>query len=99
MTIFITSDHHFNHANIIKYCARPYNTVQEMDFDMIERWNSVVQDRDQVYHLGDFMLGNWGTARSYLKQLKGKIYFIKGNHDNGWWSSLDPWQKLPPFTN
>ena len=97
MNIFFTSDHHFSHTNIIKYCARPYATVQEMDADMIDKWNSVVGDRDEVYHLGDFTLGNWGTAHSYLKKLKGRICFIQGNHDGAWWSALENRQKLPPI--
>lgn len=69
----------------------------EMDSDMIEKWNSVIKDKDEVYYLGDLTLGNWGTARSYLKQLKGRIKFIEGNHDKRWFPSLESNQKLPPI--
>lgn len=93
--IYFSSDHHFQHAKVIEYCKRPYSTQMEMDSDMIEKWNSVIKDKDEVYYLGDLTLGNWGTARSYLKQLKGKIKFIEGNHDKRWFSSLESSQKLP----
>ncbi len=95
--IYFSSDHHFNHANILKYTQRPFSSIQEMDSEMISKWNSVVKDRDEVYYLGDLTLGNWGTARSYLKQLKGRIKFIEGNHDKRWFSSLESNQKLPPI--
>lgn len=95
--IYFSSDHHFQHANIIQHCNRPYKTQVEMDLDLIEKWNSVVKEKDEVYYLGDFTLGNWATAWSYLKKLKGRKYFIKGNHDNNWYSSLDSHQKLPPI--
>lgn len=93
--IYFSSDHHFQHAKVIEYCKRPYSTQMAMDSDMIEKWNSVIKDKDDVYYLGDLTLGNWGTARSYLKQLKGKIKFIEGNHDKRWFSSLESNQKLP----
>lgn len=79
MTIFFTSDTHFGHANIIKYCHRPFTTVEDMDAELILRWNEVVSDRDTVYHLGDFCLGN---PTRYLRQLNGDIQFVRGNHDD-----------------
>jgi len=84
--IWLTADHHFGHANIIKYCDRPYETVEEMDRDLIDRWNSVVQDADIVFHLGDFTLGNLDTARRYFAQLRGCIWVVSSrwHHDRGW---------------
>lgn len=95
--IYFSSDHHFQHSKVIEYCKRPYSTQMEMDSDMINKWNSVIKDKDEVYYLGDLTLGNWGTARSYLKQLKGRIKFIEGNHDKRWFSTLESNQKLPPI--
>lgn len=95
--IYFSSDHHFSHQNIIKYCNRPYRGTVEMDTDLIEKWNSVVRENDEVYYLGDLVLGNWGTAWSYIKKLNGRKYFIKGNHDTKWFSSLDSHQKLNPI--
>lgn len=85
MTIWFTSDHHFGHANIIKYCSRnrignePY-TLQEMHQRMINEWNSRVQPDDVVYHLGDFA---WNPEVMVwaIKELHGEIHLIRGNHD------------------
>jgi calcineurin-like phosphoesterase family protein len=78
MTIFFTSDTHLGHANIIKYCHRPFSSVEEMDGTIIKNWNSVVSEQDLVYHLGDFA---FRQHHSYRKQLNGEIIFIEGNHD------------------
>ena len=52
--IWFTSDLHFGHQNIIKFCNRPWETVEEMDKALIENWNSVVGENDIVFDLGDF---------------------------------------------
>jgi calcineurin-like phosphoesterase family protein len=79
MSTYFTSDTHFGHANIIKYCNRPFQTVDEMDTAMIERWNKVVHFGDKVYHLGDFC---WkGSIEIIRYKLNGTIYLIEGNHD------------------
>ena len=54
--IRLTSDHHFGHTNITRYDERPYGSVEEMDADMIARWNETVAPKDSVYHLGDIFL-------------------------------------------
>ena len=79
--IFFTSDTHFGHANIIKYAMRPYENVDQMNEDLIKRWNSVVGPDDIVFHLGDFMFGNINRFWEYRSRLNGKIYLIHGNHD------------------
>lgn len=48
---------------------------------MIERWNEKVGAKDHVYYLGDFSHHKTDRTREILDQLKGRIYFIKGNHD------------------
>lgn len=78
--IYITSDLHLGHSNIIKMCNRPFESVEEMDKTIIENWNKVVKDEDLVYVIGDFCFkGN--NAEHYLNQLNGSIILIKGNHD------------------
>jgi calcineurin-like phosphoesterase family protein len=76
--IFFSSDHHFGHANILKYCNRPFKDVEEMDRVLVDNWNSVVTNKDIVYHLGDF---SFGPAPLYLNQLNGTKYFVRGNHE------------------
>lgn len=80
--IWVTSDTHFNHANIIKYCNRPFSSVEEMNETIIANWNKVVPQGDRVYHLGDFALGDKSLVPDFIKRLNGHINFIMGNHDN-----------------
>lgn len=80
--IFFTSDTHFGHKNILKYCGRPFTDVDEMNEELIRRWNSVVKPNDIVFHLGDVMM-NCSVSKTIdiLKRLNGIKYWIFGNHD------------------
>jgi calcineurin-like phosphoesterase family protein len=77
--IFITSDHHFFHNNIIKYCNRPFRDYEEMNEFMIKKWNEVVREGDIVIHLGDFAFRN--KAYLILPRLNGMVVLVRGNHD------------------
>ncbi|NJO65000.1 MAG: phosphoesterase [Richelia sp. RM2_1_2] len=79
--IHFTSDSHFYHFNIIRYCNRPFQSVTEMNETMISRWNERVKKDDVVYHLGDIFLGTENEARSIISRLNGTIYLIEGNHE------------------
>jgi calcineurin-like phosphoesterase family protein len=79
--IWFTSDTHFGHKNIIKFCNRPFKSIQEHDEILIQNWNSLVKQNDEVYHLGDFVLERREYAEKILKRLNGRIRFIRGNHD------------------
>jgi calcineurin-like phosphoesterase family protein len=80
--IFLTSDQHFDHINIIKYCNRPFATVDEMNKIMLGNWNNTIKSSDTVFFLGDLAFGRGSRTTDYwLDQLKGKITFIKGSHD------------------
>jgi calcineurin-like phosphoesterase family protein len=82
MTILFTSDSHFGHTNIIRYCGRPFETKEEHDETLIKNWNSVVTKKDIVYHLGDFGFGSPEYLHKGIAQrLNGKIHLIIGNHD------------------
>lgn len=81
---WLTSDHHFDHTNIIKYTDRPFRTAHEMNEELIARWNQVIQPGDSVYHLGDFCLGHIETAEYFFNRLNGWIYVIPGGHDQRW---------------
>lgn len=78
METFFTADLHLGHANIIKYCQRPFGSVREMDKTLIDNWNSVVTPEDLVYVLGDLSMGD---HMKYLPKLNGKKALIIGNHD------------------
>lgn len=80
--IFFTSDHHFGHTNIIKFSERPFATIEEMDDELIRRWNEKVSPRDIVYHLGDISLAKTERTKEILDQLNGTIFLVKGNHDS-----------------
>ncbi|MDP1694948.1 MAG: metallophosphoesterase [Candidatus Woesearchaeota archaeon] len=82
MKIFIVSDTHFCHNNIIEYSGRPFKTVEEMNEEMIKRWNNKVEKDDFVIHLGDFALGNKEEVVKIRDRLNGNIILLKGNHDN-----------------
>ena len=80
---YIISDLHLGHKNIIKYCNRPFSSVEEMDNTIITNWNMTVRKDDEVYFLGDFCFGRPGqkVSREYREKLNGKIHLILGNHD------------------
>lgn len=105
--IWVISDTHFNHENIIKFCNRPFESAKEMNEQMVEKWNSVVKPQDKVYHLGDVYMGG-GFGREYtaklLSSLNGHKRLILGNHDNGkdqvlqkYFEKIDVWRMFPEF--
>jgi calcineurin-like phosphoesterase family protein len=80
---WFTSDHHFDHRNIVTYCNRPWETVEEMNEALVERWNMRVAPADEVYVLGDFTLhGKPERIDYWLARLNGTKHLIRGNHDN-----------------
>lgn len=80
--LFFTSDFHVGHHNVIRFDGRPFTDVNEMNQKLIENWNSVVTENDIVFYLGDLAHRcRPETVKWFVSQLKGKIYFILGNHD------------------
>ncbi len=79
--IWFTSDTHFCHNKEFCYQDRGYQTIEDMNKSIIEKWNSRVQDGDIVYHLGDVIMSDIDAGMECLKQLKGEIRIIRGNHD------------------
>lgn len=79
--IYFTSDMHFGHRNVIRFCDRPFADEKEMAQGLIKNWNDTVKPNDFIFSLGDF---SWWTGRHEVKklveQLRGKKYFIPGNH-------------------
>lgn len=83
--IYVTSDLHFNHKNVIKLCNRPFESVEEMNNAIIENWNKTVKQGDEVYILGDIVLSkDIEAVKNFMNQLNGKKHLIIGNHDSHW---------------
>jgi calcineurin-like phosphoesterase family protein len=110
--IFVISDTHFNHANILTFKdsvgkpTRTFSSVEEMNEIMIQRWNEVVRPGDTVYHLGDVLFGlnkeEWLSR--HMPRLMGKKRLIFGNHDDpkyfvgvGHFSKTMLWRMFPEF--
>ena len=79
--IWVTSDLHFGHDREFIWGPRGFKNVYEMNEAIIKNWNAVVGSEDEVYVLGDLMLGDNEAGIKMIKQLKGKIHVILGNHD------------------
>lgn len=85
-SVFLVSDTHFGHTGVCKFLRedgvtklRPWDNPQEMDEDLVKRWNETVRPTDKVYHLGDVVINR--KALSIMHRLNGDKVLIKGNHD------------------
>lgn len=84
-SVYLIADPHFGHRNICKFHnydgtkTRPWNDVDEMDEEMVKRWNGTVKPADKVYMLGDIVINR--KALAILDRLNGDKVLIKGNHD------------------
>lgn len=79
--LWFSSDLHFGHANIIKYCSRPYASVEEMDEALVANWNAVVAPEDRVILLGDIFFCQADRAKQIMRRLHGRKELVLGNHD------------------
>ncbi len=79
--VFFTSDTHFNHTNIIRFCSRPFKDVEHMNETLIANWNRVVGRIISYFILATSVLVALLNGQKILKRLNGKIYLIAGNHD------------------
>lgn len=99
--IWMTADHHFGHANLIRLVGRPFASVGDMDDFLVKRWNERVGPGDVVYHLGDFALGGPKMAERYFSALNGAVRLVPGGHDRRWLMGADGlrWkvEVLPPL--
>ena len=110
--IWVTSDTHFFHTNILSFTdaytglrMRPeFSSVEEMNECMVDRWNSVVKPGDKVYHLGDVVMGNLEEFKKLWPRLTGSKRLIVGNHDDikflssgGFFQKVQMWRMFPEF--
>lgn len=85
--LFFTSDPHYGHENILKYCHRPFSSIEEHDEELIRLWNETVPEDGIVFILGDIGFCSETYLKTILNRLNGKIYWIIGNHD---WRRITP---------
>jgi calcineurin-like phosphoesterase family protein len=111
--IWVISDTHFRHSNILKFTdsatgdlirGNRFADVDDMDEHMIERWNSVVKPGDIVYHLGDVVMGDTEWFKKNWPRLTGSKRLIVGNHDDvtflasgGFFKKVSLWRMFPEF--
>lgn len=77
--VFFTSDLHFGHARMLEF--RPFDSVEEMDEELIARWNCRVNPNDRVYVVGDFSFHNRERTEAIINRLHGQAHIVRGNHD------------------
>ena len=85
-SVFLVSDTHFGHLGVCKFTRndgvtklRPWDSPEEMDEEMVKRWNETVKPNDKIYHLGDVVINR--KAMGIMRRLNGDKVLIRGNHD------------------
>lgn len=99
--LYFTSDIHFFHNNIIKYCDRPFSNTDEMNEEIIRRWNDRVPHDGTVFIVGDVALGGRSAApklAEILSRLNGRLFLIPGNHDDYLFESDECLEQLEILT-
>lgn len=92
--VWFTADHHFGHSGVIRMCARPFASAEEMNWMLAEAWNAVVRPGDTVYHLGDFAMGlSPEQCSQVFASLNGRKHLLIGNHDKPRVTSLQ-WESV-----
>ena len=89
MRLFFSSDLHLGHFNILRYCNRPFETIEEYNDTVVRNFNERVKDDDLVFHIGDYCFrsksgrgeGEASKAKEYQSRFKGNWIYVAGNHD------------------
>lgn len=81
MAIYLISDTHFGHNNVLDFERFQFKTIEEHDEYIIKKWNSIIKKGDTVYHLGDVSFSNSEKLKEIISRLNGYKILIKGNHD------------------
>ena len=89
--IYVSSDQHYHHKNILRYANRPFKDIEEMNEKFIQNHNNKVKPEDEFYCLGDFSFGSLEQNQYIFSRLNGKKYLIDGNHDSDKVYAL-PWE-------
>ena len=85
-SVFLVSDTHFGHNGVCQFMQkdgvtklRPWDNAEDMDEEMVKRWNDRVKPNDKVYHLGDVVMKR--KSLEIMSRLNGDKVLIRGNHD------------------
>jgi calcineurin-like phosphoesterase family protein len=98
MSVYLTSDQHFGHAAARSFYRRPFSSVEEMDREMIDRWNTVVECGDEVWHLGDFAVRQSPErVNRLLNVLHGRKHLITGNNDDPSVTGSTGWHSVQAY--
>jgi len=79
--IFFTSDTHFGDPRVLRIDRRPFPDMAAHDVALIQNWNGLVGEDDDVWHLGDFMSARAGDCDQLLSRLNGRKHLVVGNND------------------
>jgi calcineurin-like phosphoesterase family protein len=98
MSVYFTADNHFGHSGARSLYRRPFASVAEMDKAMIDRWNSVVQPEDEIWHLGDFAVRQPSErVGSLLSVLHGSKHLVTGNNDDAAVTGCNSWESRQQY--
>lgn len=88
---WFTADLHLGHENIIRYCDRPFGSVEAMNRAIVDNWNARVEDGDTVWVLGDACLGLIQESLALIEELRGHKILVPGNHDRVFLGNTKRW--------
>ena len=97
MAYFYTADPHFGHANILKYCKRPFENIDQMNGAILKNYQNALQPKDDLWIIGDFAFakdGDQDRLNSMLASIPGRKHLITGNHDRPWMRNLSGWHSV-----
>ena len=96
--MFFTADTHFGHAGARSLYRRPFPDVAAMDAAMIANWNAVVQNTDEVWHLGDFAVRQTPSrVADLLAALHGRKHLLRGNNDDAAVLQAPGWDSIGDY--
>lgn len=100
MTNFYTADPHFGHESVIKFCGRPFGSVDEMDATILQNYQRAMSRSDDLWIIGDFAFAKEPEKeklRKMLRSIPGRKHLVTGNHDRPWVRRLTEWSSVHDF--
>jgi len=94
---FFTGDTHFADPRVLRIDRRPFPDMASHDAALIDNWNVVVGQDDDVWHLGDFMSVKGGDCADLLGKLNGRKHLIVGNNDPETTTGSRGWESVQHY--